>query len=800
MAYSRKIIRVFIASPGDLGSERHIARDVATEINQLLGDTFGAQIEMVGWEETIGTMGRPQELINRDLIRCELFIGIIWKRWGTPPDIAGRYTSGFEEEFNLAKELYSKNKKPQLSMFFKSVSDDLLRDPGPDLQKVIGFKNELIEKKEILFMSFLDEKEFERKLRKTLISYMEGLRQLELLSQEDNASQSPSDGLIETKPLKLEVSKYFENETIDFLKETINSIEFNGVGKLLSHQIAFFRLLGLALKKGDNSETFLGAHDANLIYLHSDNYSIGPNEKGGLILSGIDNYSDHNVPIWKWLDLDKNEDTLLAYSIISKGKNRANSINILLALNRPLSSTFDRKVVFEQWFKDDSTKSVKVSALKYLSNHGINDDLGLIRDEISKHDTSTNDIAIEAMIGIVSRESVFDAFDIVLQYQPANVNDNLVSFFRENSAHLTFDQLKGAVISDCEVVRTLAFDILQQEYKIDGDLIDEIFKSEFIDVKSKLLIYMAKDDYINAKTLAKTWLVYKDNKGLIVNESYDRFLNETMHYESVEHIKKRLESELRFDGFPLLALAKKGLDVYTNTVRETISDDCEKQYMSILEKYSGNDSESAIATFSQIEGGIKQRICILYADWIASKLDKKELELMRTFLRSEHAMLTNNLITYFSRFGDWSDVLELVKFDKSNKWSLIGGKSSISLIKSLLCNSIVKLSSGKVSELLMLNIDANLKKVIIARLTKASINKLSTDEIIRLMNDGNSSIREAICLKYINCAPKERIVHIQSEILSKETYFYNVVHWLDMGVSLKKEWSINASNRLLGLL
>lgn len=168
MTFSRKIVRVFIASPGDLGTERHIARDVAIEINQLLGDTFGIQLEMVGWEETIGSMGRPQELINKDLKRCELFIGIIWKRWGTPPDLTGNFTSGFEEEFHLAKDLYATEKKPQLSMFFKDVSDDLLRDPGADLQKVLKFKSDLIEKKEILFMTFSEDKEFEKKTQKKI--------------------------------------------------------------------------------------------------------------------------------------------------------------------------------------------------------------------------------------------------------------------------------------------------------------------------------------------------------------------------------------------------------------------------------------------------------------------------------------------------------------------------------------------------------------------------------------------------------------------------------------------------------
>ena len=40
-------------------------------------------------------------------------------------------------------------------MFFKELDKDLLRDPGPDLQKVIKFQEGLINGKEILYETFM---------------------------------------------------------------------------------------------------------------------------------------------------------------------------------------------------------------------------------------------------------------------------------------------------------------------------------------------------------------------------------------------------------------------------------------------------------------------------------------------------------------------------------------------------------------------------------------------------------------------------------------------------------------------
>lgn len=99
MNKTRKIVKIFLASPGDLSPERIVARNIVDQFNNDWADHFGIQIELVGWEDTLEGYGRPQALINKDLDECEFFVGVIWKRWGTAPDIKGPFTSGFEEEF-----------------------------------------------------------------------------------------------------------------------------------------------------------------------------------------------------------------------------------------------------------------------------------------------------------------------------------------------------------------------------------------------------------------------------------------------------------------------------------------------------------------------------------------------------------------------------------------------------------------------------------------------------------------------------------------------------------------------------
>jgi hypothetical protein len=163
MASSRSVVKVFLASPGDLSDERRTAKLVVDELNELLAEELGYQVELVGWEDTVSVYGRPQAIINRELERCELFVGLMWKRWGTPPDASGPYSSGFEEEFETSVQRRLSEGRPEISLLFKEISPEFLVDPGDDLKKVLAFKEKLVTEKTILFEHFGDTRELEKR-------------------------------------------------------------------------------------------------------------------------------------------------------------------------------------------------------------------------------------------------------------------------------------------------------------------------------------------------------------------------------------------------------------------------------------------------------------------------------------------------------------------------------------------------------------------------------------------------------------------------------------------------------------
>jgi Domain of unknown function (DUF4062) len=147
----RDLLTVFIGSPGDLQEERREARRVVDRLNSNVARNLGLYIELRGWEDTLPGSGRPQSRINEDLRDADLFIGLVWLRWGTP---TSEYTSGFEEEYELAKKHREEGELEEIWLFFKKVPDDRLSDPGDQLRRVLAFKEAVTAQREIFYKSF----------------------------------------------------------------------------------------------------------------------------------------------------------------------------------------------------------------------------------------------------------------------------------------------------------------------------------------------------------------------------------------------------------------------------------------------------------------------------------------------------------------------------------------------------------------------------------------------------------------------------------------------------------------------
>lgn len=186
-------VKVFVASPGDLKAERNALEEVIADLNHTFDDLH---IRLLRWEkDTVPAMGRPQGLVNEQLGDYDIFVGLMWRRFGTSTGVA---ESGTEEEFNRAYERWQQTGEPPIMFYFcdRSAAPPQSTEEVEQLRKVVEFRQRV--QTNGLTGSFTTVDEFKREVGKHLTRVLKQIGSGEIRrpasssTSSSPASRSPS--------------------------------------------------------------------------------------------------------------------------------------------------------------------------------------------------------------------------------------------------------------------------------------------------------------------------------------------------------------------------------------------------------------------------------------------------------------------------------------------------------------------------------------------------------------------------------------------------------------------------------
>ena len=175
---TRTILSVFVASPSDVDEERNRLEEVIRELNTTWARDLGIRLELVRWEtHAYPSFGEdPQSVINEQIPNdYDLFIGLMWYRFGTQ---TGRAGSGTIEEFQRAKKRFDRDSYSlQLMIYFKDAPAPVppSRLDHSQLAKVSEFRSSLGDKGG-LYWSFVSVDDFEKLVRLHLSRHVQSWR------------------------------------------------------------------------------------------------------------------------------------------------------------------------------------------------------------------------------------------------------------------------------------------------------------------------------------------------------------------------------------------------------------------------------------------------------------------------------------------------------------------------------------------------------------------------------------------------------------------------------------------------
>nr|VFJ88168.1 MAG: protein of unknown function (DUF4062) [Candidatus Kentron sp. LFY] len=819
MPSTRKIIRAFLASPGDLREERQAIRGVVDEFNESWANELGYQVELIGWEDTVSRFGRPQHLINQELDQCDLFLGMIWKRWGTPPNHDGEFSSGFEEEFERSMVRREKTGSPEISLFFKQILDDLMADRGDDLKKVLRFRKKIIDDKKILFQDFSTVRGMETLARKSVTDYVKRVRAEDEPSEPDElrSKRTPSDSGESRKNDKGRESSPLSTEGIGFLDNLVERIrQPDSLDALRASDVARFRLLANSISKPGNAEMNLGVHDINILFTaRTEGVKLGDTEIRFLTRLGFQHLANENVPLWCWYSAlaDSWFDPAVFSSFAGANENeKIGAISVLTALVLDLPTNdpvINRSWIINVWFSDNSPSKVRTVALGYLAKCGTATDLEIARKEYDRSDHGTSRSALECMIGILLRTGqVNSAQKLVLESQFETLDaDLLKSVLAGFEGQKTFALLLGLEHRNPQV-RLRATEALHSRgalgvgmaERLTGDS-DALVRNEAV----KALLQLGKP--LDEKEIEKILVQPRKQPGLwgqglispvtsdkAGEELFQQYQLDVLKRLSEAELEERVGASLMHNDAAYFALVEKYFRNHGDGLRRNVDDRFGAYFEERIQRTKAafgdsSASQDLVKKTRDMEEFWRKTLTRRGLNVLCAAQKPEDLQRIRANLRDGYAGASKLDAAYLGKHGEWTDIPMLANAEGPKLGGTLLTMSVDKEFQAEVAKAITAIGKKHpVSYLLSLEMPAAILKKTIELCAESRFAKISQDALLALFNHESGEVRKAAAVLAVRALPAKRIKSILREYVGSENYrYYNVIHWLDLGASMSRD-------------
>jgi Domain of unknown function (DUF4062) len=816
MAGTRRFVKVFLGSPGDLTEERRAAKVVVDDFNNELAETFGCQVELVGWEDTLPELGRPQEIINRDLDGCDLFVGMLWRRWGTPPG-ASPYTSGFEEEFERSLARSEREGRPAISLLLKQVTDSELSDPGEHLKKVIAFRERVFGERKLLAASFADVSDFQRKFRKCVVGFVKRQTEADAEAPSDK-DQAPLAGTQTTQAVEPGPTTPLSVEGARFLRKFVSTAEkATDEQPLVADEVARLRLLSVIAAVHGNDHQSLGSHDANLLFKARTKFAFGRREFHGLLESGLDHFEQENVPLWHWLAALNGfkEQILPICSATGPSERRVGALKAMRLIAEPIleEAHFGRKEIIATWFSNDAEDAVRLAALEYLGEFGQSSDLPLINEEFLKNETRTTSAAADAVIRITLRNDRRAAVDALYTLQPTTVKQGLLDELFGRDGEFDDEVLLRGLNQRNTAVRTTVVKLLRKRRALAASVAEPLLNDGEAEVRYEAMqaliasgrsysveqaraILVRKNS--NASGLGLFALSQTDTEGEALLERYTEQLFDNMTIAQLEEEDRAAI----FNQNAYFALVRRDFGSGGSSLRKAVANQFVDRFEALLGELGRRYGAQAdlVDQIRSLGKHLRSRFTREGLDIICHKQDVADLPLVRSMLALGNLDYSAADLRYLAKFGEWCDVpLVLAALERPG----YGRKFATALLIPSstrygdAARTLHALGKHRPSDLLATAMPGYLLARIIPMVSDKAFEGLSDETLNSLMRSETEDVRKFASLKFLRAFPRRRLKQFLDTYIAAEQFYYNVIHWFDFGISVPKDRALRAAGRAL---
>jgi len=774
-----------------------MAEEVVTSINKSVGLQLGWQVHLHRWEDTAPGFGRPQALINPKVDECDLFVGILWERWG---QTSGEYSSGFEEEYERARARRKSHDRPEIWLFFKDIDPERLKDPGDQLKRVIEFRKSQMDMGEVLFKDFHKPEDWKIQFNNWLVGHI-----LRLALPVQAAPQQPAAAVsVPGLPATSEIGSYTQGGDQDAVPQQLKSLatllgetlQLNVPQFFATHDnplqefdVARLYLLSATLMSQRYTRDVFGTHDVNLLYKYREHLEATSIERFELLRTVVGD-TGKVKPGWFWFQgTDKEPVQNVLFDLARQDSSadvRARAIDLLAAARIEIPPELWRLLPLH----DDSI-GVRKSAFNYIAIKGDENTLSFLEKLAQDGDDTLQSEVEDAKLRILIRLTPGKALSEVI------AKDEHISTSKRRSLLARISEVEEQTLlkgtnSSWEEIRELCLkelvrrgtlpSVLAEAFTRDSSLAVRAIAFQSLaatgslpDIRSVRKALTNKDDDQGTKTgLHLSALAALGGRWTEPAPDVDSIIATFYRTQTTEEILKAVHWLSVNGHLAYRALALDRFDSFSNAIRSDLANGFrrikEESFKRDEKEFGPEFSKKLAASYEDLDEFCTLLFTRAALVGLAKHAQPTDAELVRSYLIHADHPLRDLAVTIISDIGIPEDADILLKI----------AEEAYGDLKEKAAAGALKLSADplKVAKELM---GSNSSEVVrIAFEWMFNQNAREVKKIFRdLLRDGNEANRVRALYYFSTRLQIAELEGLLDEYIREKDYYYNVVTWLD---------------------
>ena len=382
---------------------------------------------------------------------------------------------------------------------------------------------------------------------------------------------------------------------------------------------------------------------------------------------------------------------------------------------------------------------------------------------------------------------------MVLEYQFEALDADMLQAVLDGLENVETEKLLRGLEHLNAQVRLRALKVLLGRDSLDEEMAEHLSRDRDASVRNEAIAALLKLGRSFTEEEIKKMLIAEEDSDKKGEEFFARYQLDRLKNFPERELTEKVKSSPIFKDTAYFARVERYFAKHVKELRRD-TDDTFKAYFEghirRVETSLGDTGKLLADTLRDLGDTHRKRLTRQGLDILCRAGKREDLQRIRGNLQGGYAGASKADAKYLGKYGEWTDIL-LLSNVKVGMLSLplapIAGYYED--FQGEVAKAVLSISRRHpVSELFSLEMPAVILKKAIELCAKSRFSKISHETLFGLLYHESPDVRKAASIKVVQTLSVKRIKSILREYISGDKYrYYNVIHWLDLGVSMSRD-------------